>query len=252
MPALDYSRLAAIYDDYCDFDRDLDFFRSLLVRRGGQVLELMAGTGRISVPLLEAEIELTCLDSSAAMLRVLQRKLGQRHLRAALVCADLSTMRLRARFDTVILPFQGFCELVTKEEQRKAMGAVAGVLDGCGRFVCTTHNPAIRRRTLDGNWHAMGEFPRQAGGVVRLALKGKLEPTRRIVEGHQRLEVTDKSGGKSEILIPLRFSLVSASELSALAEAAGLELVSLCGDYDGSGYDETRSPVIIATFQRSG
>jgi SAM-dependent methyltransferase len=251
MPALDYTRLAAVYDDYCDFDRDLDFFRSLLVRRRGRVLELMAGTGRLSVPLLEAEIELTCLDSSAAMLRVLQRKLGERSLSAALVCADVRALPLRARFDTVILPFHGFCELVTGEEQRQAMDAVAGVLAERGRFVCTTHNPAMRRRTLDGTWHEMGEFPRRAGGVVRLALKGRLDPPSGIVKGQQRLEVVDEAGGTSEVLIPLRFSLVSASDLSALAEVAGLAPVSLCGDYDGSCYDETTSPVVIATFERT-
>ena len=49
MPALDYSLIAAVYDDFCDFDLDLDFFRSLLTRRAGRVLELMAGTGRVSL-----------------------------------------------------------------------------------------------------------------------------------------------------------------------------------------------------------
>lgn len=50
---------------------------------------------------------------------------------------------------------------------------------------------------------------------------------------------------------PLRFSLVSPSELLALAEAAGLRLLSLGGDYDGSGYDEATSPTVIATLERT-
>ena len=251
MPALDYSLVAAVYDDFCDFDRDLDFFRSLLTRRAGRVLELMAGTGRMSVPLLEAGFELTCLDRSVDMLGILRRKLEERSLRAALLCADVCTLPLRGRFDTVILPFNGFCELTSREEQRQAMRAVSGVLAGHGSFVCTTHNPRIRRRTLDGSWHQIGEFPRRSGGVVRVALRGEIDPATGIVAGEERIEVVDESGRKSEILVPLRFSLVSASELEALAKEAGLRLASLCGDYDGSGYDEPTSPAVIATFDKT-
>ncbi len=251
MPALDYSRIAAVYDDFCDFDCDLEFFRSLLARRSGPVLELMAGTGRMSGPLLEADIELTCLDSSIAMLTVLRRKLHVQGRRAGVVCADVRGLPFRCRFDTVILPFNGFCELIGQEEQRQALHAVAGVLASHGHFICTTHNPPVRQRTLDGTWHLVGEFPRRSGGVVAVSLRGKLDPTLGIVEGQERIEVVDEHGRANQILVPLRFSLVSTPELLALAEAAGLQLVSLCGDYDGSDYDKARSPTVIATFART-
>ena len=251
MPALDYSRVAAVYDDYCPFDRDIEFFRSRLLANGGKVLELMAGTGRLSVPLAETGVDLTCLDSSAAMLGVLRRKLGEGQLRAAVVCADVRAIPFQARFESVVLPFNGLCELVTAEDRQQAMQAVAGALAGSGRFVCTTHNPSIRRRTLDGTWQEVGEFARQAGGVARVALKGRVDPATRIVEGQQRIELVEESGRTSEILVPLRFSLVSAPELITLAEECGLQLVSLCGDYDGSTYDEAVSPFVVATFGKS-
>lgn len=251
MPALDYSLVAAVYDDFCDSDRDLDFFRSLLTKRPGRVLELMAGTGRMSIPLLEGGIELTCVDTSVDMLAILRRKLIQRNLRAALLCADVCALPLECRYETVILPFNGFCELTSEQEQRYALRAVAAALADRGRFVCTTHNPRIRRRTLDGVWHEVGEFPRRSGGVVRVFLKGSFDPTGGIVRGQERIEVVDESGRASEILVPLRFSLVPASLLETLAEEAGLRLVSLYGDYDGSVYDEAESPSVIATFERT-
>ena len=251
MPALDYSRIAAVYDDFCDSDRDLEFFRSLLARRSGRVLELMAGTGRMSVPLLEAGIEPTCLDSSIAMLAVLRRKLRDRSRRLDLVCADVRALPFSCRFDTVILPFNGFCELIGEQEQRQAMGAVARVLAGHGQFICTTHNPTIRQRTLDGAWHPVGEFSRRSGGAVAVSLRGKLDRVTGIVEGQERIEVVDERGQANRILVPLRFSLVPRSELLALAEGAGLRLVSLCGDYNGTAYDKASSPTVIATFERA-
>ena len=252
MPALDYSKLAAVYDDYCDFDRDIDFFRSLLLDRPGRTLELMAGTGRLSVPLVESGADLTCLDSSAAMLAVLRRKLHERRRRAALVCADVCALPFRARFDTVLLPFNGICELTTAEEQRLAMHGIARVLPRPGRFVCTAHNPRIRRQTLDGKWHDYGDLPRKGGGVARVALKGRLDTATGIVEGWQKIELEEESGRTGEILIPLRFSLISPSELLALAEESGLRAVSVFGDYDGSEFDETASPSLVLTFERTG
>ncbi|MDJ0554187.1 MAG: class I SAM-dependent methyltransferase [Microcoleaceae cyanobacterium MO_207.B10] len=39
------------------------------------VLELISGTGRLSIPLLEAGIPLTCVDNSPQMLEILRQKI---------------------------------------------------------------------------------------------------------------------------------------------------------------------------------
>ncbi|MGB5400132.1 MAG: class I SAM-dependent methyltransferase, partial [Thermoanaerobaculia bacterium] len=61
MPAFDYSLVADLYDSFCRFEDDIEFFRKCLQGSTGPVLELMAGTGRISLPLLEAGVELVCV-----------------------------------------------------------------------------------------------------------------------------------------------------------------------------------------------
>ena len=50
----------------------------------GDVLELMSGTGRVSLPLLRAAVPLTCVDYSAEMLRVLSQRLKAENLIADL------------------------------------------------------------------------------------------------------------------------------------------------------------------------
>ena len=52
-------------------DADIPFFREMCADATGDVLELMSGTGRVSLPLLRAGVTLTCVDYSAEMLRVL-------------------------------------------------------------------------------------------------------------------------------------------------------------------------------------
>ncbi|MBP6545777.1 MAG: class I SAM-dependent methyltransferase, partial [Phenylobacterium sp.] len=54
---------------------DIDFYLDLARDRGGKVLELACGTGRILTPLVEAGFEVTGVDISRAMLDLADRKL---------------------------------------------------------------------------------------------------------------------------------------------------------------------------------
>ena len=55
-------------------DLDVGFYVEEATKVKGKVLELMCGTGRASMPLLEAGVDLTCVDASERMLaRVLKR-----------------------------------------------------------------------------------------------------------------------------------------------------------------------------------
>jgi ubiquinone/menaquinone biosynthesis C-methylase UbiE len=246
--ALDYSKLAAIYDDYCVFAGDIAFFRNWAKAASGEILELMAGTGRISIPLAQEGARLTCIDNSVSMLAVLRRKLRDGDLCAHLLCADACSLPVNGRYSLVLLPFQGFTELATAEDQLNLLHAVAGVLEASGKFVCTSHNPAVRLRTVDDTWREISVFRRPDGGVLRLSLRTRYDEAARNVIGQQRVAVTDPSGTTSVIDIDLRFSLVSLEQMEALAGQAGLRIVSVDGDYSGGSYDPASSPAIIAVF----
>ncbi len=61
----DYGPVANLYDIYVPATFDFDFFINETTKSKGEVLELMSGTGRVSIPLLEAGVKLTCVDLSA-------------------------------------------------------------------------------------------------------------------------------------------------------------------------------------------
>jgi ubiquinone/menaquinone biosynthesis C-methylase UbiE len=252
MTALDYSKLAAVYDDYCVFVGDIAFFRNWAHATSGEILELMAGTGRISLPLIQDGARLTCVDSSLAMLAVLQRKLREAGLDARLICADVCQLPLRRRFSLVLLPFQGLTELLTSEAQLDALRAAASVLSDSGRFICTSHNPTVRLRSVDDTWHEVGTFSRSDGGTLTVSLRCRYDETSDNVVGQQRLLVTAPSGEASEMILGLRFRLVSLPELTALVERAGLRIAEVLGDYGGGHYDPASSPVLIAVLEETG
>src|SRR5512134_3552506 len=109
MPAMNYARIADLYDLYAQTQIDVPFF--LQEARGCRhVLELTCGTGRLSAPLLQAGVPLSCLDSSPEMLEILRARLQDRGLSAPIYEMDASSFRLPQAFDLVIIPFNAFSE----------------------------------------------------------------------------------------------------------------------------------------------
>lgn len=249
--ALAYSKLAAIYDDYCVFTGDIPFFRAWAAKTPGHILELMAGTGRVSLPLIEDGARLTCVDNSISMLVVLQRKLRSTGRKARLICAEVCQLPLRGQFPLILLPFQGLTELAAADARLNLLLEAARLLAPSGRFVCTSHNPAARLRTVDDQWHDVGVSSRSNGDTIRISLRTRYDELAGDVVGQQRLVITAPSGETSEVALDLRFALVSLGELTRLAEQAGLRIVDLQGDYDGGLYDASSSPVIIAVLEKA-
>lgn len=81
-----YAWIASLYDRFVKTDYDVPFFINETKKTDG-VLELMAGTGRLTIPLLEAGIQVTAVDFSAEMLAVLRPKLSQKGLNAVITYA---------------------------------------------------------------------------------------------------------------------------------------------------------------------
>jgi predicted RNA methylase len=76
---MDYARLADFYDTFVRSAFDIAFFIKEAKGVSGEVLELMAGTGRVSVPLVESGVRLTCVDNSPEMLAKLRAKRTDQH-----------------------------------------------------------------------------------------------------------------------------------------------------------------------------
>jgi predicted RNA methylase len=90
-----YDYIANLYDIYVPVTFDIDFFVRETKKSSGEVLELMSGTGRVSIPLLETGIKLTCVDLSAESNAILENELCQRGLKADVHQMDICNFELR-------------------------------------------------------------------------------------------------------------------------------------------------------------
>jgi SAM-dependent methyltransferase len=117
----------------------LDYAREVADRLTGPILELACGTGRVTVPLVEAGHSVVGLDLSAPMLEVLRGKReawpqDQRD-RLELVQEDMARFSLGREFPLIILPFRAFQVLIDPGDALSCLTCAREHLSEGGLFI---------------------------------------------------------------------------------------------------------------------
>jgi len=248
---INYDSVADVYDLYVTSDLDIEFYLAEADKAQGKVLELMCGTGRVSIPLLEVGVDLTCVDASEGMLTRLEERLRVRQLEAEVLRADVRHLELGEEFDLAFIPFHSFSELVSPHDQELALRAIHNSLKEGGRLICPLQNPAIRARTADGALRLNGSFPTAEGRLIISGFETFNEGSG-VVDRTQFYEFFDASNELSaKRVLPMRFALIDRAGFAELAEGAGFVVVTLYGDYDRGEYLEGSSPYMIWVLEKS-
>lgn len=116
-----YAHVADFYDVFVQTTLDIPFFVAEAGKTRGRILELMAGTVRVTLPLLKAGAQVTAVDNSAEMLTILREKLSQEGLSADVYEMDVRHLAFDEPFDLVLIPFHAFAELPTADDQRQTL-----------------------------------------------------------------------------------------------------------------------------------
>jgi len=250
----DYDPIANIYDTYVPATFDIDFFLNETKRAKGEVLELMSGTGRVSIPLLEAGIKLTCVDLSAELNAIFQEKLNQKGLEADIYQMDICELDIPKKFDMIIIPFHSFAHITSPEDQRKALKHIHEHLSPGGTFICTLSNPVPRKQAVNGQLRLFRTYPLDDGGSLLLwILEHFLPEDKQVVEALQFFEEYNVEGSlQSKRLLELHFRLSGKDEFEALANAAGFKVKAFYGDYACAEFNEESSPFMIWVLETAG
>ena len=204
------------------FDQDLEFYADAAAGRGGSVLELGCGTGRLTVALGAVGLDIDPVMLARA------RRHGARHL----VRADMRRFALARRFDLVAIPYNTLQLL----EHDPGLGPGQRGEPGHGMLACLRSAAA---HLAPGGALALEVTDFQAGAVrtsvaleplaqadgVRLlgALEHDLE--RRVTTYHRRFE----EAGQARV-DHVRLRCLGREELEALLDRAGLEATQVHED----------------------
>ena len=244
---IDFDRASEFYDLYVHTAADVGFWKRVAGESKPPRLELMAGTGRITLPLLEAGLPVEGLDYSAGLLAVLERKMRAAGIEAPLHHADARSFDLGKKFGLVFVGFQSISEVVEDDDKNRVFGSVRRHLAPGASFWVTIHNPPACRGMVDGRTVDLGTFHLDSTGEdVTISGRYLLDESTGIVSGKQTYRCL-RDGRESRLVeLPMRFHLVPPQRLVELLRASGFDVVERLGDYDGSAFEPLRSPFFIA------
>lgn len=252
--------LARLYDlDLEDDPGDLELYLALAARTGGPVLELMAGSGRLAVPLATAGHDVVGVDSDAAMLaraRAAADASGKATARRlALVCADATGYRHAdaGRFGLAFVALGSLLLLPDRRAQRAAIEVLAAHLAPDGIAVVDVWMPdAADLARFDGRLGLEWVRPGGSGRVVTKTMSARHDAATASVELTTLFDEGPPGEAPARWVRVDRLALIDAASLVEMVEAAGLRVETLAGDFDlgplGPGSDRI---VLVATRPRA-
>lgn len=239
-----YDIVSDLYDAYVQFDFDINFYLDRYSNFKGNVLELMAGTGRLSIPLLKNNVSLDCVDLSKGLLDKLRHKLIADKLNSNVFCQNICTLQIPYKYDSVIIGCNSFAEIIKKEDRDKVLRSVYDVLNEDGEFVLTLHNPQHRRKMIDRRLNHVDNF-KTGEKTISFSISSH-EDQNAIVHLNQFYEIYDNNGYMIEKkMINLNFALLSKTEIEKELNDEGFIIKEIFGNYDKKIFNEIDSQYII-------
>src|SRR5579884_2232808 len=178
--------------------------------RGGKVLELGIGTGRIALPLAARGVSVDGIDLSEAMAARLREKAGGERIEVTI--GDFATTRVEGSFSLVYLVFNTIMNLTTQGDQVACFASVAAQLAPGGWFVVEVGVPQLRRLPPGERFRPFHV------GATRLGVDEYDVTTQSLISHHW----SQRDGGWQRRSIPFRY--VWPAELDLMAQLAGMTL----------------------------
>jgi SAM-dependent methyltransferase len=246
-------RFADVYDDWyqdvSDVEATVDHVVAVAAPRGGRVLELGAGSGRLAVPLARRGLDVWAVDASAAMIERLRAKPG-----AAVVhtlvddMATLASPELPAApgpdgggFAVVLCAFNTLFNLPDTASQRQCLARVAELLAADGRLVIEAFVPPD-----DGGAAGSAVEARHIGLDEVVLSVSRTDPAARTVVG-QHVQITE-AGIR---LRPWVLHYASPAGLDDLAASVDLRRLERHAGWRGEPFTSA-SPTHVSTYARDG
>lgn len=239
-----YDSVADIYDIYNQSDYDINFYIKRYKTFKGRAIELMAGTGRLAIPLLKSGIELDCLDISNNLLTKLKEKVSRYNLNTNIYNSDIRTLELENVYDLIIIGFNSLSEIIDKNDLELVFQSIFSNLSRNGEFVFSLYNPIYRRKFINDVLNLANEYEYKNEKI--LFFISSKEEKDSIVDITQLYEFYNAEGLLiNKRLLKIKFKLISKDEIESIIFKTGFRIKEVYGNYDEDAYNENESPFML-------
>jgi SAM-dependent methyltransferase len=233
---------------------DVAYYTALARESSGAVLEVGCGTGRVLLPMARATTQqVTGIDGSPAMLKrcadKLTRETSSVRDRVALQIADITQLSTAGEYGLIVAPFRVMQHLTTVDAQLDFLRSVARLLAPAGQFVFDVFNPKFSLLLMDRSSEsedvapttlADGRVLSRSARIVRVRWLEQLSETELIYY------VSERAGDVPRRLVQafdMRWYL--RWELEHLLARAGLEVVTIHGDFDEAPLTDDAPEMVV-------
>ena len=243
---------AALYDyEYRRRRADVTFYRELARRRGGPILELGAGSGRVTVALARDGHRVVAVERSAPMLARLRERTAALPAAVAariqIAAGDLCTFAVRGRFPLAIAAFNTVEHLYTRGEVGACLARVAAHLSPGGAFAFDVQLPDLAWLVRDPTkrWAKTRFTDPTTKRAMFYSTNHDYDPVGQIALIRIYYEPVDGKGPTR--IVKLSQRKFFPAELEALVAHAGFRVVERYGDFAWQPLDaRAESQVLIA------
>lgn len=219
-------RIAGVYDELYEQAFDKASAASFLTERarGGPVLELAVGTGRMALPLVQGGLEVHGIDISDAMVEHLRAKPGGD--KVVLKMGDFADVDVERDYPLIYLVFNTLFALTTQDDQIRCLSNVAKHLTADGVFVVECFVPDATRYARHQNTEVVDV------GIDRVFLDAsRHDPVTQTVKS-QHIFISESETK----LYPVFLRYAYPPELDVMARLAGLALRERYSDWRLSAF----------------
>jgi SAM-dependent methyltransferase len=204
---------------------DLPLWQALAARTGSPVLELGAGTGRVTLELARRGHRVVALDREPRLLLELQSRAGQLHVNTVL--ADAREFALAPRFALCVVPMQ-MVQLLGGASERAAMLACVTHHLRPGGVLAIALSPELEHWSVaDGAAAPLPDTCEREGTVYfSQPTAVRWEPRGVVLE--RRRETVSPEGGRVEQLDRIRLDHLQGGQLEQEGATVGLAPAGRC------------------------
>jgi SAM-dependent methyltransferase len=197
--------------------------------KGGPVLELACGTGRLTVPIAQRGTEIVGVDNSSSMLETARTKAAAAGVRVEFVQADMRSFDLSRQFPIIFIAGNSLQHLLTAEDLQQCFGCVHRHLARGGRLVFDVANPDPRQLEPDTGQRAVAFKVNDAQrGEITLEETATYDPATRIRDVVWYLSAP---GAPNFRVIDYILRMTSPADIMQALETADFRVDTRYGEY---------------------
>lgn len=239
---------------------DIQWYCQKAALSGGPVLELGAGTGRVTVPIAHTGVRVTALDRDTGMLARLRDKLDTLpddvRTRVSIQQGDMRSFALGETFALVIIPFRAFLHNVTLDDRLTTLKHAHDHLRSGGELAFNVFHPSLEYMSAHagsraGTWRWSGTNELPDGRFVLYSDATRYDTVHQRVHSLIRTEEFNTAGHLVDTqIMRLELAYLYPADIRQLLDRSGFDLIRISGDFTGRPFERDGDELVIEARKR--